>query len=68
MRELDAVLQAFLEEAYDDLSDDDKSRLLVILDLPDPELYGYLVRRHEPEDPDIARLISRIRQASSART
>ena len=68
MRELDAVLQAFLEEAFDDLSDDDKGRLLAILDLPDPELYGYLLRRYEPEDPDIARLISRIRRAAPART
>lgn len=67
MRELDAVLQAFLEQAYDELTDDDKMRLGVILDLPDPELYGYLVRRHEPSEPDIARLIERIRQSSPAR-
>jgi antitoxin CptB len=68
MRELDAVLQAFLEEAYDELSDDDKTRLGAVLDLPDPDLYGYLVGRNEPQDPDIARLIARIRQTAPAKT
>ena len=67
MRELDAVLQAFLEEAWDELSGDDKARLTAVLDLPDPELYGYLVRRYEPADPGIAQLVERIRQSAPRR-
>jgi antitoxin CptB len=61
MRELDAVLQAFLQSAYAALGDDDKSRFEAILDLPDPELYGYLAGRLEPQDRSIAALIGRIR-------
>jgi antitoxin CptB len=61
MRELDAVLQAFLQSAYAALGDDDKSRFEAILDLPDPELYGYLAGRLEPKDRSLAPLIGRIR-------
>jgi antitoxin CptB len=63
MRELDAVLQAFLESDYQGLSEDDKQRFAAILELPDPDLHGYLVRRNEPDDPDIARLVARIRSS-----
>ncbi len=61
MRELDAVLRAFLDHSFESLSDADKARYDALLNLPDPELYDYLVRRYEPEDPELARLISLIR-------
>ena len=52
MRELDAA---------------DKSRFAAILDLPDPELYGYLAGRSEPPDESIAALIERIRTSLHSR-
>jgi antitoxin CptB len=61
MRELDAVLQAFLQNSFPSLSEDDKSRFALILDLPDPELYAYLAGREAPSDGNFAALISRIR-------
>ena len=61
MRELDAVLLAFLDRSFEKLSDADKSRYDALLNLPDPELYDYLVRRHAPDDPELARLIAIIR-------
>jgi antitoxin CptB len=61
MRELDAVLQAFLQQSFVALSDEDKSRFALILDLPDPELYAYLAGRAAPKDGNIAALIRRIR-------
>jgi antitoxin CptB len=61
MRELDAVLQAFLETDFANLGDDDKSRFRAFLDLPDPEIYGYLAGRIEPGDRDLGALIGRIR-------
>jgi antitoxin CptB len=63
MRELDAVLQAFLAKSYESLSDSDKQRFAAILDLPDPELYGYIVRRNEPTDAQTTRLIALIRES-----
>lgn len=61
MRELDAILSTFLERELDGLSDEDKALYDSLLNLPDPELYDYLVRRHEPDDSDLARLVAVIR-------
>ena len=61
MRELDAVLEAFLQNQFATLDGEEKSRFEWILDLPDPELYGYLAGRTEPPDRSIAALIGRIR-------
>jgi antitoxin CptB len=63
MRELDAVLEAFLDRDFRALDEADKRRFAALLDLPDPELYGYLLSRHEPNDPDTARLVARIRRS-----
>lgn len=67
MRELDAVLEAFIENSFDALDDDDKSRFAAILDLSDPELYSYIAGRTEPADPHHARLIRRIRHSLKLR-
>jgi antitoxin CptB len=61
MRELDAVLTAYLEAAYETLDNADKSRFAGLLDLPDPELYAYVVGRSDPDDPDTARIVRGIR-------
>jgi len=63
MRELDAVLQAFLQASYADLDAADTARFEAILDLPDPDLYAYLTGRSEPADLHIASLIGRIRHS-----
>jgi len=67
MRELDAVLETFLRDSYAMLDAADKSRFAAILDLPDPELYGYLAGRSEPPDESIAALIERIRTSLHSR-
>lgn len=61
MRELDAVLEAFVDKHLATLDGAEMSRLEAILDLPDPELYGYLVHGMEPRDHQVAALIERIR-------
>jgi len=61
MRELDAVLLPFVERHLDGLSEEDKARFDALLNLSDPELYDYLLRRNEPEDRGLAELINRIR-------
>ena len=63
MRELDTVLQAFLQTGCADLDAADMARFEAILELPDPELYAYLAGRSDPTDLDIARLINRIRHS-----
>jgi antitoxin CptB len=61
MRELDAVLQAFIDASALDLTPGDIARLEAILELPDPTLHGYLVGRNAPDDPATVDLIARIR-------
>jgi antitoxin CptB len=61
MRELDAVLQSFVENELASLSDTDVACFERILDLPDPMLLAYLSGRNVPHDADIAHLIERIR-------
>ena len=63
MRELDAVLEAFVENSFEALDEEDKSRFATLLELPDPELYGYISGRAEPEDSHYVRLIRCIRDS-----
>jgi antitoxin CptB len=63
MRELDAVLESFMQSSFADLGAEDIVRLERILELPDPELFAYVTGRSAPADDDIARLIERIRSS-----
>lgn len=63
LHELDGVLDSFVQDALATLDADDFALFERILDLPDPELAAYLVGRSAPLDPDIARLIERIRSS-----
>ena len=53
MRELDLVLQGFLNSNFSSLSTDDQARFELLLELPDPDLCAYLLRKDEPKDHEI---------------
>jgi antitoxin CptB len=59
MRELDAVLHAFLDA--NTMSEAEIECFEAILELPDPTLHAYLVGRSAPTDETTATLIERIR-------
>jgi antitoxin CptB len=63
MHELDGVLESFARVTLARLDAADFARFEQILDLPDPELVAYLVGSSAPADPDIARLVERIRSS-----
>ena len=63
MHELDGVLEQFLRVSLATLDADDFARFERILDLPDPELVAYLTGRSAPADPDLLRLVERIRSS-----
>lgn len=63
MRELDAVLQSFVQNVVATLSPSELVCFEQILELPDPELLAYLTGRSAPQDPAIERLIERIRSS-----
>jgi antitoxin CptB len=66
MRELDAVLQTFLEAEAARLTDAEIGCFEQILELPDPALHAYLLGRSAPDDPSIAALLERIRTGAQA--
>jgi succinate dehydrogenase flavin-adding protein (antitoxin of CptAB toxin-antitoxin module) len=61
MRELDAVLQSFVEASAATLTATEIVCFEAILELPDPTLHAYLMGRSAPADPATAALVERIR-------
>jgi antitoxin CptB len=61
MRELDAVLIAFVDASAARMSDAEIARFEAILELPDPTLHAYLLGRSAPADAATLALIERIR-------
>lgn len=61
MRELDAVLEGFVEAKVATLTPNEIACFEAILDLPDPTLHAYLLGRSVPTDPATAALVEHIR-------
>jgi succinate dehydrogenase flavin-adding protein (antitoxin of CptAB toxin-antitoxin module) len=60
MRELDDLLTAYLEQRYDEADADEKEAFAALLELPDPELMGYLLNRQQPAAESIGHVIKHI--------
>ena len=63
MRELDAVLQGFLDTRFEHLSDREKTAFAAVLELPDPDIYAYLARKGDAADEAIVGIIDDIRNS-----
>ncbi len=61
MRELDTLLTGFLEAWGPHLSAEEVALFEALLELQDPLLYGWMLGREQPEDPEMAALVERIR-------
>jgi antitoxin CptB len=62
MRELDVLLLRYLDQDYPSAAPTDRAAFVRILELQDPELFGYLVGRTTPEDDTVRHVIARIRR------
>ena len=62
MKELDQILERFLEHGYPALAAAQKQRFAEFLEYPDPDLHAYLVGRAEPTDFELAELLRAIRE------
>ena len=60
MKELDALLIAYLERRYADADDAEKASFASFLALPDPVLVDYLLNRQQAEDPGIAAVVEHV--------
>lgn len=60
MRELDVLLQRYLEERYASASLQEQQAFEALLELPDPQLFAYVVNRERPSDPHLVNVIARL--------
>ncbi len=60
MRELDVVLQRYLEQRYPVAPQRERQAFARLLDQQDPQLLAYLMGREMPADPDQAHVVTRL--------
>lgn len=57
MLELDVLLMPFVDEAFDDLSDEDKELFERLLTSDDPDLYAWFMGHQACDDTELARMV-----------
>ncbi len=65
MLELDLVLLPFLEKIYPTLEQEDKERYWRLLDSEDQDMFGWFLRRENPDDSDLLKIVQIIRDTRS---
>tara|TARA_R110002111_G_scaffold83545_1_gene131300 strand:- start:237 stop:494 length:258 start_codon:yes stop_codon:yes gene_type:complete len=66
MRELDVLLGAWLDNHYDSATELQKAGFCALLELPDPELAGYLLHGLPVSNPGEAIVVKHIRGETAA--
>jgi antitoxin CptB len=66
MLELDLILLPFVENVYDNLEENDKLRFQVLLECEDQNLFMWFMKRDEPTDSDMQRIVQLIRDSRPA--
>ena len=61
MLELDLILQPFVEKIYPTLPREEQQLYVQLLDCEDQDLFVWFLRRQDPEDPDLKRIVRIIR-------
>lgn len=62
MRELDVMLTRFLDRVWSTASPAERAAFVQLVELQDPELFGYLVGRTTPTEEPLRAVIATIRQ------
>ena len=60
MRELDVLLERYLEERYPSAPASEQAAFETLLELPDPELFAYLMGRAAPGRPEWVDVIAKL--------
>jgi len=63
MKELDLILEGWLAQGYARASAAQKALFAEFLELPDPQIAGYLLGGDLPSDPAIAGLVAQLAAA-----
>ena len=62
MRELDVMLTRYLDRVWDRASPAERDAFAQLVDLQDPDLFGYLVGRHVPDEDALRAVVACIRR------
>lgn len=62
MKELDVLLEAYLESRYPGASEAEQSAFQALLDEQDPVLYAYVIGKDQPAAEDQRRVIESLRR------
>jgi antitoxin CptB len=62
MLELDLVLMPFIENVYPTLIESDQLLYQLLLEEQDQDLFTWCMRREDPTDPDLLRIVNIIRE------
>jgi antitoxin CptB len=65
MRELDVMLTRYLDRVWNGASPVERAAFVQLVELQDPELFGYLVGRTTPAEEPQRAVIAAIRQLAS---
>ena len=60
MRELDVLLERYLDRSWPGASPDRRAAFIALLEMQDPELAALCLGRSEAADPDLAALIAEL--------
>jgi antitoxin CptB len=60
MLELDYIFREFLDNHYEQLDDEDKSRFVELLNHSDQDLHQWLVNKSSPADRDLLPIVEKI--------
>lgn len=63
MLELDLILQPFVENVYPSLNTADQGLYEALLEEQDQDLFAWFLKRQNPEDPHLLRIVSLIRES-----
>jgi antitoxin CptB len=67
MLELDVLLSNFLQEAYSDLSLEDKHLFIELLSYEDPAIFAWIMGHETPTDANILKITDAIRRHARSR-
>lgn len=65
MRELDVLLERYLERRYSHAPDAEQRAFEALLELQDPQLFAYVMLRERPADPELAHVIARLTEVGT---
>ena len=66
MLELDLLLQGFVEQGYTALDETERVLFMELLEMPDQELFEYLMAIKKPEKKEFSPVIEKIRHTTTA--